>query len=220
MKTAKKIIIKVFKKYYYIFLWIILIFIFRDKISPFLDFEKIERYASFNQGYLFIIFILLWIVRIIFFIPGATFMVLGGLLFTSITSFLLSLLGIALSETLIFILAKVLFKTEFKNLVNKKYPDIEKLIQKYNYKFLALGMICPIAPSDAICFLSATAGLKYTKYIITVVISNIPVIFTYSFVGIKFMDSKYGIIITLATIIITSILVIRIWNKLKRKIIE
>lgn len=220
METAKKIIIKAFKKYYYIFIWITLILIFRDKISPFLDFEKVQQYASFNQGYLFLIFILLWIMRIIFFIPGATFMVLGGLLFTSITSFILSLLGIALSETLIFILAKVLFKTEIKTLLNKKYPDIEKLIQKYNYKFLALGMICPIAPSDAICFLSASAGLKYTKYIITVLISNIPVIFIYSFIGIKFMDSKYGIIITLATILITSILVIRIWNKLKGKIIE
>jgi uncharacterized membrane protein YdjX (TVP38/TMEM64 family) len=70
---------------------------------------------------------------------------------------------------------------------------------------LALGIICPIAPTDAICYLSAAAGLNYKTYIFTIILANIPLMLIYSFVGISVSDSLFG-----TTLVILSVMLIAI----------
>ncbi|WP_416655906.1 hypothetical protein [Bacillus amyloliquefaciens] len=55
-------------------------------------------------------------------------------------------------------------------------------MEAYNYKFLALGMICPEAP-----------GLKYSAYMLTVLISKIPILILTGFVSYRFVYSYYDL---------------------------
>ncbi|MFP4960119.1 hypothetical protein ACI43K_19650 [Bacillus subtilis] len=98
--------------------------------------------------------------------------------------------------------------------LERKYPELKKLLETYNYKFLALGMICPIAPTDVVCFLSAAVGIKYTTYILTVIVTNIPLLIFSSFIVINFSESLMGTVLVVASFVLVSIVSIKMWNTL------
>ncbi|MBC5624697.1 VTT domain-containing protein [Clostridium sp. NSJ-49] len=166
----------------------------------------------------YLIFLGIWIIRLIAFIPGVNLMLLGGLIFSPIEALILSLLGLVLSDTLVFILGKMDLFEGIKNKIKKKYKDIYKLVEEENHKILAIGVLCPVAPTDVICYLSSYLGLGYRRFIITFIIANIPAVSLYSFLGDSFSNSIYNTVFIIITLIVTSIITIKKWNKLKLNI--
>lgn len=166
----------------------------------------------------YLIFLGIWIIRLIAFIPGVSLMLLGGLIFSPIEALILSLLGLVLSDTLVFILGKMDLFEGIKNKIKKKYKDIYKLVEEENHKILAIRVLCPVAPTDVICYLSSYLGLGYRRFIITFIIANIPAVSLYSFLGDSFSNSIYNTVFIIITLIVTSIITIKKWNKLKLNI--
>lgn len=161
------------------------------------------------------VFVGLWVVRLVAAIPGVTLTILGGLMYSPAEAVVLSLMGLVLSDSLIFLLGKSgLFKGLRKRLT-QKHSDLMKMLEKYNYKFLALGVLCPVAPTDAICYFSAYLGSGYLKYISTFILANLPSVFLYSYMGESFKDSIWNTILIAITIMATGIVSLRVWNKLK-----
>ncbi|AUS14593.1 hypothetical protein C0W65_12735 [Bacillus subtilis] len=101
--------------------------------------------------------------------------------------------------------------------LERKHPELKTLLETYNYKFLALGMICPLAPTDVVCFLSATVGIKYTTYILTVIVTNIPLLIFSSFIVINFSESLMGTVLVVASFVLISIISVKMWHTLKHK---
>ncbi|MDS1002576.1 VTT domain-containing protein [Clostridium sporogenes] len=209
---------KINKKYLgftLVIVWVISLYIFNNYDFIQIIIEFIKEYSISNEAGTMIIFILLWIVRLPILLPGFILIILGGTLFGTINGFLLSMIGMVLSESLIYVIAKLFSNFNIRNLINKKYNYIEPLIRKYNFRFLALGIICPIAPTDVICFLSSSIGLSYIKYILTIIISNIPIIGLYSYMGINYKESSLSVIILCLTISVLALYTMKIWNSLK-----
>ena len=144
-------------------------------------------------------------------------MILCGLIFDPSKAFLLSMIGIVLSDILVFLLAKSKLLSGFRNKLENKYKDIIDLIEKYNYKILGIGVLCPVAPTDAIVFLSSYVGMKFSRFLVVFIIANIPALFLYSNLGESFQDSNMNTIFIIITLIISGILSIKLWNNLKRK---
>ena len=172
--------------------WIISIYIFNKYDFISLTIEIMKGYLNSNKAGIMIIFVLLWIVRLPILLPGFTLIILGGTLFGTINGFLLSMTGMILSETLIYVIAKVFSNWNIKNLIKKKYDYIEPLIKKYNFRFLA-----------------------YIRYILTIIISNIPIISIYSYMGISYKESSLSVIILCLSISILALYTMKIWNSLK-----
>lgn len=209
---------KINKKYLVfalVIVWVISLYIFNNYDFIPIIIEFIKAYSISNEAGTMIIFISLWIVRLPILLPGFILIILGGTLFGTINGFLLSMIGMVLSESLIYVIAKLFSNFNIRNLINKKYNYIEPLIRKYNFRFLALGIICPIAPTDVICFLSSSLGLSYIKYILTIIISNIPIIGLYSYMGINYKESSLSVIILCLTISVLALYTMKIWNILK-----
>lgn len=163
----------------------------------------------------YLIFLSLWILRLVLFIPGVTLMLLGGLIFSPMEAFILSMLGLIISDSLVFAIGKSSLFEGLRNKLKNKYEDIFILIQEYNYKLLALGVLCPVAPTDVICYLSSYLGLGYRKFLITFVLANLPATFLYSFLGTSFSESIYNTLFIVIMLAVTSIVSILEWNKLK-----
>lgn len=192
------------------------IFLFKDKVALDFSIEKMQRIIE-SKKFSELIFISLWSLRLILFIPGVTLMILGGLIFDLSKAFLLSMIGIVLSDILVFLLAKSKLLSGFRNKLENKYKDIIDLIEKYNYKILGIGVLCPVAPTDAIVFLSSYVGMKFSRFLVVFIIANIPALFLYSNLGESFQDSNMNTIFIIITLIISGILSIKLWNNLKRK---
>jgi uncharacterized membrane protein YdjX (TVP38/TMEM64 family) len=200
-----------------ILIWIILIIILGKYNIITFDMVKLKGYLQANGKYAMVIFLLLWIVRLLIFIPGTVFMILGGIYFGPVSGFFLSLIGIIASETIVYLIAKTFLGEKLKVSISKKYPKIGPMLDIYNHKFLALGILCPIAPAYAVTILTVTTGISYMKFILTDFLANIPLILMYSLIGISFTKSVYSMALISITIIIFVIFSINIWNKLMKK---
>lgn len=122
-----------------------------------------------------------------------------------------------LSGTLVYLFSRSFTNNKVKRFLDNQYPAFNDLLATYIYKFLALGMICPIAPTDIICFLSASVGIKYSTYILTIIIANTPLRMLYSFVGISLLESKLGKALVIITFVLVATISIKVWTTLKQK---
>ena len=85
---------KINKKYIVITFWVVLLVFLKSINVISFDITTIEKFLQTNEKYLIPIFILLWSVRIFVFVPGITFMVIGGIFFGPIEAIFLSTVGI------------------------------------------------------------------------------------------------------------------------------
>ena len=183
-----------------------------------LNLDLIKDYLNLNSGYAMLIFVALWVLRLALFIPGVTLMLLGGMSFGPLDGFLLSMLGMVISESLIYAVAKIFTNSRLNKYLDNKHPEISELVEQYNLKFLGLGILCPIAPTDAICFLSASTGINYMKFLLIVIIANVPVILSINYIGIGFKNSIYTATMATLTISLITYYTVRIWNRIKNRV--
>ena len=205
------------KKLVIVAIWILSVFILKQNHLLSLNLDALKEFITGNTKYAMLLFVSLWIVRLFAFIPGVTLMILGGICFDPLLGFSLSMAGMIISESLVFVLSKTLSSKKLNQFLEHKNPQLKALLEKYNYKFLALGIICPIAPTDAICFLSAAVGIHYRTYILTIMISNIPVVMLYSFLGITIGESFLGFTLIIISVVIVGVITIKIWKNLKQE---
>lgn len=202
-----------------IIVMVLCIFLFNDNINMDFNIESLRVWIE-NHQFVEMLFILLWSLRLVLFIPGVTLMVLGGLIFQSEKAFILSLVGIVLSDTLVFLLAKSKMLGGLRKKISEKYPEIISMIESYSYKILGVGVLCPVAPTDVIVFLSSYVGMKFSKFLLVFITANIPALFLYSYLGESFQGSSMNTIFIIVTLVISGVLSIRLWNDLRRKIIN
>lgn len=192
------------------------IFLFKDNITIDFSIENLRMWIE-DKEFAEIFFILIWSLRLVLFIPGLTLMVLGGLIFQPEKAFILSLVGIVLSDTLVFSVGKSKVLGGIRKKISLKYPEIISMIESYSYKILSVGVLCPVAPTDVIVFLSSYVGMKFSKFLLIFITSNIPALFLYSYLGESFQESSINTIFIVITLVISALLSIRLWNDLRRK---
>ena len=145
-------------------------------------------------------------------------MILGGLIFEAEEAIILSLIGVVLSGIIVFAIAKMDIFNGLREKINKKYPEIMELIESYNYKILAVGVLCPIAPTDVIVFVSSYMGINFKKFVLIFSLANIPAIYLYSYLGDSFNGSIINTIMIIVTLIITGFFSYRLWRKMECKL--
>ncbi|ATP42018.1 TVP38/TMEM64 family protein [Solibacillus sp. R5-41] len=204
------------KKLIIFIIWISLVYILKHLNLLSFDMNSLKAFIFENKNYAYFLFIGLWIVRLLFLIPGTMLMILGGVCFSPIEAFFLSTAGMALSATLVFLVSKSFVGHKLKKYLVNRHPEMNDLLEKYNYKFLALGIICPVAPADVICFLSASVRIKYVTYILTILIASAPLRMLYSLIGTSLGESKVGLVFVIVSLVLVFIASIKIWNKIKK----
>jgi uncharacterized membrane protein YdjX (TVP38/TMEM64 family) len=175
--------------------------------------DNLNQFFNGCDSFKVLIFIGLSTFRIVALIPSAVFMILGGILFNPLKGILLTLISIILSETIVYLTSRILIGSNIQNYITNKYPKLYELLLKNNTRILAIGILCPVAPSDVACFLASSTGISYRKFILTVVISNMPMMILYGFLGNSFLSSGSNTIMLLGIIIIISIYSLYLWSK-------
>lgn len=183
---------KKLQKYSIIGFWILVVYLFYH--FGLLDIQHIQSMIEENEQYAILLFILLSSIRVLIFLPLLPFMIMGGLLFGGVQAFFYSMIGLLFSETIVYVFALTFSKTKFVQKLKRKYNHLLPFFERYNDKFLALGILAPFGATEIICFLSATTGIRYWKYIVTVMFVNIPTVLLYSLVGDSYNQSLGGIL--------------------------
>lgn len=187
-------------------------------MSTFVDIETIERFLLKNEAYSEYLFLSSWIVRIVLFIPPTALVVLGGMTFSPEIGVILSSVGLIVSSTLVFYVAKSSIGVRMYNRFVVKHADIVALMKRYNVKILALGVINPLVPADIICFIAAALGMRYRKFMSVIFIANTPMRILYSYVGMTFKNSIWSLFLTVGSIVVVSMLSVNMWKSYKTEL--
>lgn len=194
--------IKIFSKIIIVvFIWLIIAKLLLDAGLLTADVQNLKDIVYKYEDLAEIIFVLISTFRVITFIPSTIFIILGGLVFGPIEGFILSMCAMVFSETIIYLIGKYFRNTRLKEHIYKKHTNIVKMVDEFNYIILAIGVLTPITNTDLFCLVSSFMGLKYIKYILTIIIANIPLMLIYSYIGSGVKNSSYGIVIPILILI-------------------
>jgi uncharacterized membrane protein YdjX (TVP38/TMEM64 family) len=181
------------------------------------DFNKINVIIGNNPIRMRFLFVFLSTVRVAFFIPQTIFIIAGSMIFGPYEGFLLSVLSLVISQSIMYFVG-ILFQ---KQLLGEAFLEKNKenitILKEYGYKVLAIGIACPVTPSDLITISAACIKMNYKKCIATIVMADAPMIFLYGFLGAGVKENIIFKIFAIIAITFVSYYTFCIWNKVKVK---
>ena len=110
-----------------------------------------------------------------------------GYVFGFIISYLLTCLGCLLA----FYIFRHLLKNYFKNNIRKinTLDNLMKIIDKLSLSNLVILMVIPFTPAFLINIAAALSELKFSKFLVAVLISKISLVFFWGFIGTSLLHS-------------------------------
>ncbi|CAG5084159.1 hypothetical protein CRYO30217_02393 [Parvicella tangerina] len=150
---------------------------------------SIEGFTSFfrdNETAILIGYVLLVLIRSIFFIPATVLLILGMALYPEAFWFLLmvNMIGILIGATVIYIAGKLFTEDDFFSAKHQaKLPVVKKKINEYGFWIVLLWSFFPLVPTDLVCYISGATHMKYFKFISAVFIGEVILVSTYLYTG-------------------------------------
>lgn len=204
------------KKKFIIFIaiWVITILILYKAGMINSDIDSIVNLLKGNSLKIKALFVFLSTVRVSFFIPQTVFVLVGSFIFGPYIGFILSIISLLLSQSIMYFVGRYFNKALLEENLIRKHGNIVDVIKSYGYKILALGIICPVTPSDLITALAAGINLSYKKSMLVITISAAPIILLYSFLGARVEGTDFFKVLVVLIVSFISYYSFFIWNKI------
>ncbi len=132
-------------------------------------------------------YLIVSVLRALVLIPSTPFVVAGGLLLPGHPAQVLgiSMLGIALSATLIYYVASALgFREFFERGHARSLRTMEQVLQgRFGFVGLVIWSFFPLAPTDAACYVAGTIRMQFWKYLTAVCLGELVICSMYVYLG-------------------------------------
>ena len=194
-------------------LWLVVVAALYSQGMITTDINKINEIIGKNPFKMRVLFVFLSTVRVLFFIPQTIFIIIGSMLFGPYVGFALSILSLAISQSIMYTIGRYFHNQLLGEEFLVKNSDTISIIKKYGYKMLALGIACPVTPSDLITLSAACIKLNYKKCLAIILMADAPMIFLYGFLGTGIQGNFFFKILVIGAITFISYYTFVIWNK-------
>ena len=130
-----------------------------------------------------IIFILLYALATIFFLPGLIFTIAGGIIFGPMFGVLYNILGATLGATCAFIIARYFAGDWIKQKTGKRLTPLMRGIHDEDWRFVAFVRLVPFVPFSLLNYALGLTQIRLWSYIIASFIFMLPGCFAYTYLG-------------------------------------
>ncbi|CCI81491.1 TVP38/TMEM64 family protein [Lactobacillus hominis] len=163
---------------------IILLSIYWYKLGIFTDQAKMKAYLANKQIIGPIVFILIQIIQVVIpIIPGGVSLLGGVIFFGPLWGFVYNYVGICVGSIILFFLARYYGRPFILHLVSEqtyeKYMKWTKNQKKFNW-FFALCIVAPAAPDDVLCMIAGLTEMKFSTYLLIILLGKPWTIAAYS----------------------------------------
>lgn len=148
-----------------------------------MDFSAIQTIVAESGVWAPIVFILLYAITIVFFLPGSPLTIAGGLFFGAIWGTVLSLVGAMLGATIAFILARYVASGWVEKHSGQLLQRIIKGITQSGWRFVAVIRLIPILPFAALNYLLGVTSVSFKEFWFATAIFMTPGVFAYAYLG-------------------------------------
>ena len=156
-----------------------------------------------------LVFILIFIIASVLFLPGSILSFTGGAIFGSIIGTIYTIIGATIGATLAFLFARHFTRSFFQESIERKYKKIKefnnKLEKKGFFTVIFLRLI-PIFPFNGLNLALGITKVKLKDYILGTFLGIIPGSFLYAYLGDSVVEMNLtNIIIAIVLLILLSL---------------
>ena len=155
------------------------------------DFDKFREYIEGAGVIGYIIYIVLYIIVAVFFIPASVLTIAGGIVFGPILGAILSLIGATIGAVVSFLISRYIARDfiveKFGN--NTIFKKIEKGVEKNGKDFLILTRLVPVFPYNIQNYAYGITSINIGSYGIISLITMAPGSFVYAYMAGEIADN-------------------------------
>jgi uncharacterized membrane protein YdjX (TVP38/TMEM64 family) len=121
-----------------------------------------------------LVFLIISLMRPVFFIPLTPFTIASGFLFGIGWGLLYAMIGSVISALLVFGISRYLFQDYVKRKVLCNYPAIDRRIQENGWRYVLFLRLIPVIPFDVVGYLAGASRVKPGDYLFGTAAGELP----------------------------------------------
>ena len=146
--------------------------------------ENITNYLDSFGNLAPLIFILIYGIATVLFLPGLILTMMAGVLFGPIFGTIYSIIGATIGATLAFLSARYLATGKIEKMIEgKKLDYIKKSVEEEGWKFIAYTRLVPLFPFNLLNYSYGLTNIKLKDYVLASFIFMLPGTFAYVYLG-------------------------------------
>ncbi len=130
-----------------------------------------------------LVFILIYIVATVLFLPGLLITLAGGLLFGALWGTLYNVIGAVIGSTLAFYIARYIASDWVTNKTGGKVKQLIDGVNNQGWKFIAVVRLVPLLPFNLLNYALGLTRIPVWDYIWASALFMLPGTFVYTYVG-------------------------------------
>jgi len=139
-----------------------------------------------------IIFMLLYAVATVLFLPGSALTLAGGAIFGPLWGTLYNLTGATLGATLAFIIARYLAADWAEQKSGGRVKQLKEGVEDEGWRFIAFVRLVPLFPFNVLNYALGLTRIKLSHYVITSYLCMLPGAIAYTYLGYAGREAVAG----------------------------
>lgn len=175
--------------------------------------EELKNIITNSNGNTMIVFLIIFFIRGLFFIPSTVLIFIGGALFDPWDAFFLCLIGQMVSSTVLYLISKFVGRQFFLSLENKNefFHRVDASLTKKGFFATLVLSVIPIVPADTVSVVAGITGISFSDYFSGMFLGSAVFILPFLFLG-KTLESSDGILLTLGLFFLLIAVTFWAWN--------
>lgn len=158
---------------------ILALFYFREKIALHRITSFIEQFGWWGP----VIFIGLYVLATLLFLPGSVMTIAGGLLFGAVYGTLYNIIGAVIGASIAFLIARYLASNWVAQRAKGRTKQILDGVAKSGWRFVAVVRLVPLIPFNLLNYVLGLTRIPIFQYIIASAVFMLPGTFAYTYLG-------------------------------------
>ncbi len=177
---------------------IVILFIVIYKYYDYIKISNIKKLIIFIDQYKIfapIIYLALFVLSSLFFMPVLPFVILAGLVFGPLIGFILAGIGTILASSLLFVIPRYVIRSSVENWINEndKIKKIDRGVKKHGWRMVVITRTVPFFPFNLQNFAYGLTDIRYSTYIIITGVCMIPCNIIYTFFGYSILNGQMNV---------------------------
>ena len=165
-----------------------LAFFYRDQFR----FELIEAWVASSGVLAPVIFILVYALSAVLFLPGTILTLAGGALFGPLLGTLYNLTGASLGAMLAFLVARYMAADWVKARSGKRLSQLMDGVEAEGWKFVAFVRLVPVFPYNLLNYALGLTRISLLQYNLATFICMAPAAYAYTYLGYTGKEAASG----------------------------
>ena len=139
-----------------------------------------------------IVFMLIYVIGTVFFMPGSVMTLAGGAIFGPVSGTLYNLTGATLGATLAFVISRYLASDWVERKAGGRLKQLKEGVEGEGWRFIAFVRLVPLFPFNLLNYALGLTRIKLSHYFVASYLSMLPGAIAYTYLGYAGREAVAG----------------------------